>query len=70
MSLYTVMILYTMRPVTSAFTANDMKKNDVGAERSQSGREVVQYTFDLVTESRQCGDYDAKLVWKSVNFVD
>ena len=38
MSLYAVMILYTMRAVTSAFTANDMKKNAVTAERYQSGK--------------------------------
>ena len=38
MSLYTVIILYTIRAVTSVFTPSDMKKNPVTAERYQSGR--------------------------------
>ena len=37
-SVYTVMILYTIRIVTSALTPNDMKKNPVTAERYQLGR--------------------------------
>ena len=44
-SLYTVMILYTMRAVTSAFTANDRKKNAVTDEKYQSGRVYVADRF-------------------------
>ena len=35
--LYTVMILYTMRAVVTAFTPNDKTKNAVVAEIYQSG---------------------------------
>jgi hypothetical protein len=44
-SLYTVMILYTIRAVTSAFTPNDKKKNAVTAERYQSGRGRLSATI-------------------------
>jgi hypothetical protein len=47
-SLYTVRILYTIRAVTSAFTANDRKKNAVTDERYQSGRSRLSATALIV----------------------
>ena len=45
MSLYTMMILYTMRAVAIAFTPNDTKKNAVTAERYQSGMGTLSARF-------------------------
>jgi hypothetical protein len=60
--LYTMMILYTMRAVTSAFTPNDMKKNAITIERYQTGTgswSAVSWIW--IPGGRQCGDYDAKV---------
>ena len=52
MSLYTMMILYTMRAVTSVFTPNDRKKNAVTAERYQSGKSEARSATALIWKPR------------------
>ena len=46
------MILYTMRAVTSAFTANDMMKNAVGAARISQLRTIWSSTLLLISKLR------------------
>ena len=62
MSLYTLMILYTMRPVTSAFTANERKKNAVTAEKYQSGLSNLSAT-NLMLKPRVVNAVTMKKGW-------
>ena len=69
MSLSMVIILYTVRAVTSAFTPNDMKKNAVTAERYQSGKGRLSATT-LIWKPRVVNAVtmmDARLVYRLVD---